>query len=351
MKQRRPTQIDVATRAGVSAAVVSKVLNPDGGGTVRVGPDARQRVLEAMRELGYVPNPVARNLARGRTQLIGVFSFEPIFPVSQRDFYFPFLRGIEQEAEARGYDLLLFTSASRDGEPRSIIVDGGNRLQMADGGLLLGRRPPKQELAQLAATGYPFVCIGRREVPNAEVSYVAADYAGATDALASHLVELGHTHIAYVGHPETDESASDREAGYRAAMARHLGEGRVQVVRLDPEALDSDRLVELRGSHVTAMLLESDDLAHRLRALADELAWSLPRDLSFAVLGDPLNPSTETPDWTTFRIPREEMGRTSLDTLLTLLESSARHPHRVVLPCTVVPGTSTTAPRPRDPPA
>lgn len=344
MKQRRPTQTDVARRAGVSAAVVSKVLNPESGGTVRVGTDTQNRVLEAMEELGYVPNPVARNLARGRTRLLGVFSFESIFPVAQENFYFPFLRGIEQEAEARGYDLLLFTSASREGRPRSLFVRGANRLQMADGGLLLGRRPPKDELARLASSGYPFVCIGRREVPGAEVSYVAADYAGATRELTRHLADLGHVSIAYIGQLETDESASDREVGYRSAM-NELGRGElIRVVRSEPSSLDAARITDLLHAGVTAALMETDDMALSFISLVRAQGWRTPRDVSFAVLGDPLNPATEAPEWTMFRIPREAMGRTSLDALLTLLDHPSAEPRRVVLPCTLVPGNSTAPP-------
>ncbi|MEX2542913.1 MAG: LacI family DNA-binding transcriptional regulator [Trueperaceae bacterium] len=345
MKQRRPTQIDVAKLAGVSTAVVSKVLNPDSRGTVRVSDETESRVLRAIAQLGYVPNPVARNLAMGRTRLLGVFSFESIFPVAQRDFYFPFLLGIEQEAEAKGFDLLLFTSASRLGRPRSIFLDGVNRLQMADGGILLGRQPPKHELAQLASSGYPFICVGRREVPGTSVSYVAADYSGATAEIISHLVELGHRRIAYIGGPEADESAADRESGYLTSMRNFGLEGQSSVLRTSEGALEVNIVAKLYDDQVTAVLLETDDLARRFEELARDQGIQLPDQLSFAVLGDPLNPATGDPDWTSFTIPREAMGRRSLATLLTLLDGTAQAPQRFVLPCTFEPGSSTASPR------
>src|SRR5690606_32926313 len=145
-----------------------------------------------------------------KTRLLGVFSFESIFPLTQRDFYFPFLLGIEQGAEANAFDLLLFTSATAQGS-RTIFRDGVNVLQLADGAVLLGRKPPKEELARLANIGYPFVCIGRREVSGAEISYIAADYTGATREVVKHLFGLGHRRIALIAGSVTDESSVDRE--------------------------------------------------------------------------------------------------------------------------------------------
>lgn len=344
---RRPTQYDVAKRAGVSAAVVSKVLNPDGGGTVRVGSDAEKRVLAAVSELGYVPNPVARNLAQGRTQLLGVFTFESIFPTQQRDFYFPFLVGIEHAAEASGFDLLLFTSASDADNGRSVYRDGVNRLQMADGAILLGRKPRRDELARLAQDAYPFVTIGRREIEGVELSYVAADYGGATADLTTLLIELEHRHIVYVGVEDPEESARDRETGYRAVMEQLGLGGAANVMRLAPHELDAARLDVAREGGATAFLIENDELARRLLAATEKRGLTVPRDLSFAVLGDPLDPQAGDPDWTMFQIPREEMGGTSFQVLLELLADPTGAPRRATVSCRFAPGWSTArAPSP-----
>src|SRR6056297_2228719 len=96
-RKRRPTQVDVARQAGVSPAVVSTVLNGAGRGSVRVGPEAAARVRQAVRELGYVPNPVARNLAGGKNRILGMFTFESIFPIERPNCYSPFLIGFEAE--------------------------------------------------------------------------------------------------------------------------------------------------------------------------------------------------------------------------------------------------------------
>ncbi len=340
--KKRPTQHDVAKLAGVSAAVVSRVLNPERPGTVRVGKGAEERVRRAMERLGYVPNAVARNLATGESRLLGVFTYEPIFPTAMRDFYFPFLVGIEQAAEERGFDLLLFTSTSSEGSRRSAYRDGVNRLRQTDGAVLLGRNPNRDELARLAAERFPVVYVGRREVPGHATSYVAADYAGGTADVTTYLVELGHRGVAYVGGTDVDESSSDREAGYRGTLAAIGLERAVRIERLAPGDLDVARLGRWLDDGVTAVLLENDALARRLIEVARSLDLEVPDRLSFAVLGDAIEPTAADPTWTTFRIPREEMGSRSLELLLELILQANRNALHVVLPCTFIPGSTTT---------
>src|SRR5690606_16719540 len=160
-------------------------------------------------------------------RLLGVYTFEAVFPSRDRDFYNPFLVTIEQEAERAGYDLLLFTSATLPVQRRRSIYAGGvNRLALADGCILLGRRENQAEVARLARAGFPFVYVGRRAIPGCEFAYVAADYASATATVVEHLVELGHANIAYLGAYRPKAPDRDREEGWRRAVERTgLGDG------------------------------------------------------------------------------------------------------------------------------
>ena len=341
-KKRRPTQADVARLAGVSPAVVSTVLNDNDRGSVRVGPETVERVKNAVMTLGYVPNPVARNLAGGRNDILGVFTFESIFPIKQRNFYYPFLLGIEHAAEEQGFDLLLFTSAGGPGAHRSIYRDGANRLQMTDGAVLLGHERDKRDLQRLHDEGFPFVFVGRRELERAELSWVAADYAGGTADVVTFLAELGHRRMAYVGEPIERESIQDRIRGFRTSLtglglrAPHAPVHKLATTDITPERLES-----WLGSGVTAFLLETDSYARAVLAAADAANLHAPEDFSFGVLGDPLEPSDSPPDWTSFRIPRQEMGRQSLQVLLELLDDPSLAPIQRTLPCTLSPGAST----------
>src|SRR5690349_20998895 len=140
---------------GVSQTTVSIVLNERDDAAVRIAPETRERVLQAIRRTGYVADPIARRLAAQRNRFLGVFTYEPVFPAGLGDFYHPFLVGIEECAESIGCDLLLFTSAPViDGRRRIFSQD--NRLRLADGCILLGRWLDPQELSRLIAEGQAF---------------------------------------------------------------------------------------------------------------------------------------------------------------------------------------------------
>ncbi|WP_162795329.1 LacI family DNA-binding transcriptional regulator, partial [Nonomuraea lactucae] len=179
---RRLTQQDIARMAGVSQTTVSLVLNNRAEGEIRISPETRERVLQVIRETGYVADPAARRLAERRNRILGVFTYEAVFPAESADFYHPFLVGIEECAEEAGCDLLLFTGATASGERRRIF-SAESRVRLADGCVLLGRTVDRGDLARLLAEGVPFVSVGRRDDAGAPVPYVGADYPPAVRAL------------------------------------------------------------------------------------------------------------------------------------------------------------------------
>lgn len=331
---RRITQRDIARLAGVSQATVSLVLNNRTDVGVRIAPETRDRVLATIRETGYVADPVARRLVDRRNQIIGVFTYEPVFPSGTRDFYHPFLVGIEEAAEQLGCDLLLFTS--------SPVVDGRrvlhreNRLRLADGSVLLGRRMDPDDLAKLVADGYPIAAVGRRDHP--EVPHVGADYPAATAALVRDAVALGHRVLAYVGPGEGAESSADRMRGFRAAA----DEARVQTIHVGPTALD-----ELLAAEVTALFVEEPADAVALVGLARARGIAVPDELSVLTLGDPVRPIDGDPvdrrDFTGFSIPRRAMGWQVVEVLTAVLEGETGDLRRL-LPCEPVAGATLTHP-------
>lgn len=348
--QRRPTQVDIARRVGVSQATVSLVIS-GGPASAQVAEHTRRAVLEAAAELGYAVNSVARSLKGGRNRLLGVFTFEPVFPVDQRDFYFPFLLGIEEATAEFGYDLLLFSSASAGGE-RRIYAGGVNRLKLADGCVLLGRRLHHDDMTQLLREDFPFVFIGRREVPGHELSYVAADYVGATRAVVQALVAKGHRRFAYLKAADDTEWLRDREAGFWEGLAG-AGIPREHVV-LHPTPVDAAatgitraELERWLATGVTAILVEhsqDDTVLEAVERAAAEAGLRVPQDFSVVQLGDPLLLHASTRDWTRFSVPRAEMGRESVRLLLELLDSEPGARRQVYLDCIQVPGDSVAEP-------
>jgi DNA-binding LacI/PurR family transcriptional regulator len=327
------TQQDIARMTGVSQTTVSIVLNERDDAAVRIAPETRERVLQAIRKTGYVADPIARRLADQRNRFLGVFTYEPVFPAGLGDFYHPFLVGIEECAERIGCDLLLFTSAPVvDGRRRIFHQD--NRLRLADGCILLGRWLDPDELARLIAEGQPFVSVGRRDDAGGPVPYVGADYPTATAAQVRKAVELGHRRIAYVGEGAGAESHADRLRGFTAAV-REAGITGVHV-RFTEAA---DVMDQLREHGVTAIFVEEFADGAVLAEEAGRRALRVPDDLSLVALGDPTRPASTDLDFTGYRIPRREMGWQAVEVLSAILDGTGGETQRL-LPCEPVAGAT-----------
>lgn len=341
---RRPRQADIAALAGVSQATVSLVINNRSGKHHQLTDETRQRVWAAVQQLGYVANPAARMLAGGRNGLLGVYTFESVFPLDSRDFYYPFLLGIEEEAERHGYDLVLFTSASGPGRERSIYRDGTSRLRVADGCVFLGRGGDPQELGRLVGDTFPKVFIGRRELAAGDVAFVGADYAAATAVIVDHLLGLGHRRIGYLGWDDDLEPTADRRAGYRRALT--LAEVAIDerlTLRVNEHDVDAPMLEKLLSLDVSAMIAQDEILGARITEVLAALGRSVPDDVSVAVLEDPLTGPTGV-DWTSFVIPRRAMGARALRMLIDLLDADEGETRQLLLPCRFHLGTTTASP-------
>ncbi|MFI6082853.1 LacI family DNA-binding transcriptional regulator [Streptomyces sp. NPDC051217] len=350
-RRRRPTQRDIARRAGVSQATVSLVIS-GGAASTQIAESTRRAVLAAAEELGYAANVAARSLKGGRNRLLGLYTFESVFPTDQRDFYYPFLLGVAEETARQGYDLLLFSSdrgESGTGTPsadRSIYVGGANRLKIADGCVLLGRNVRREELSALVREDFPFVFVGRREVDDGELSYVAADYVSATGALVAELARLGHRRILYLRALEDSEPTRDREEGYRRGLAEAgIVPDEALIRRLaDPADLSIDHLEEwIGGLGITSLLVEPTEdnrLTEALATMAGTERVRFPADCSLALLGDPPSWTPESRNWTRFSLPRAQMAGEAVRVLIELLDQETHEPRQLTVPCEFVPGDS-----------
>ncbi|MEE3917725.1 LacI family DNA-binding transcriptional regulator [Micromonospora sp. BRA006-A] len=328
----------MARMAGVSQATVSLVLNNRTDADVRIAPETRDRVLQVIAETGYAADPAARRLASGFNRIIGVFTYEPAFPSGSRDFFHPFLLGIEEYAERVGCDLLLFTSAPVvDGRRRIFHQD--NRLRLADGCILLGREIDGAELLRLNRDGFPYVAVGRRDDAGGPVPRVGADYASAVHRLAERAVELGHRRLTYVGMGTSAESSHDRRSGFHAGAT-----GADSARQITATAETADATVDGCGRRQHRRL--RGGLRHRRGAGGGRPPQGLtvPGDLSVVTLGDPTVPVPTDITFTGFRIPREEMGRQAVEVLTGVIDGSAGGLQQRLLPCELVEGDTLGVP-------
>jgi len=338
---RRLTQNDIAKLAGVSQATVSLVLNGAPAAVARIPDETRERVQAVIRQTGYVADPIARRMAKGLNRILGVFTYEPAFPSAQADFFTPFLLGIEEEAQQQAYDLLLLTSAGV-GDNRKIFSEG-NRLRIADGCLVLGREFDRKELARLVSEDYPFVAIGRREDAGGPVPYVGGDYAAGTRQLVEDAIALGHTRLAYIGPHGPAESIADRWQGFSAALADAATIAlHIKAVNRPAEKI-LDAIIE--SGATVAFFIELAD-AVRVEALARARGLVVPDAFSMIVLGSHIRAARSPVRFTSYEIPREEMGRQATAMLVNRIETGSAG-GQILLKCEPVKG-ETLGPAPTD---
>ncbi len=326
---------DVARAVGVSTATVSRALR----GLDRVSPQTRARVLAAATDLQYVASPHAASLKSGKTAVIGV-----VVPFFTRWFFAQLIAGAEASLREQGYDLLVFNIGNR-GEQRTLVLDQRLLAKRFDGLLVLSADLDVHEFDLLRALRLPIVTVGL-DLPSYD--WVGIDDVEAADTAMTHLLELGHRRIAYLGgNPKEDvhiATAVNRMAGVRRA-ARRAG------VRLAPGLLrhgdwtvrggiaGAESLLGL-PSPPTAILAASDEMAIGILCAARSLGVDVPGQLS--VIGIDDHELSFTHELTTVRQPVSEQGCTAANLLLEAL--GGRPPGRrrnVVLPTELVRRGST----------
>lgn len=361
---KRPTVYDVATKAGVSIATVSFAFRQPG----RVREATRQAVLDAARELGYVPSASARGLAEARTGALGLYSFDMLLeadgtlggrPVREdpgpfyagsgdaatrafaddadrEDFrVFPLYvdevqRGFELECARRGRALLIGRGPRAEGAG---VIDIASRVD----GLAVFPGAHSEEILDLLARRLPVVAFAM-PYREGDLHHIRVDNTGGARALTEHLVRVhGLTRLAFVGAPEMTDYA-ERFEGLRAAL-RDLGLPAPDDV-LDPTPLAADdpfpvlrRLLEgPRADLPQALVCASDQHALDVLGLLRDAGVSVPGDVAVTGFDGVAAGRLFTPSLTTCRQPMEAMGRLAVDILTRSLDDPEAPPVDVTLP-------------------
>jgi DNA-binding LacI/PurR family transcriptional regulator len=314
-RDRSPTIRDVARRAGVGVGTVSRVLNQ----SPLVSVDRRDRVQQAIEELGYRRSTRARNLSLGRSQAVGVVA--PFFTtpsVVER------LRGVVEALTGRGYDLLLFdveTITQRADAFRHFA-----RRDRLDGLLVLSLPILEDEMIALRAEELPLVLVDARRPGLAQV--VVDDVHGG-DLATEHLLERGHREIAFLGDlpsPLGFTASEDRCRGYRQALRRAGIEPERALEWRAPHGREHARqLAEgmlARRRRPTAVFAASDVQAVGVLEAAETCGLRVPEDL--AVMGFDDIEIAAVAGLSTVRQPLRESGRIGASILLAEIDGVER---------------------------
>lgn len=300
----------VASRSGVSPATVSRILN----GTAVVSDEKREAVDRAIAELGFVPNPIARGLAGGRTLSAGV-----ITQAIDSPFYGVALRGIEEELGRAGY-FPLFVSGhwNADEEKRCIDV---LRARRVDGLIVLTGRLGDAELSAVART-LPTVITGRELRAPGLYSLQFDDFEGARLA-TQHLLALGHRKIAFIAGDPIHPDAHERLRGYRSALESAGVRYRTALVMPGTFLEDSGRVAVEKlfasGEAFSAIFAANDQMAFGAALALYQRGLRVPDDISLVGFDDLAGAIHAIPPLTTVQQPGLEIGRMAAASLLQLL--------------------------------
>ncbi|WP_372570516.1 LacI family DNA-binding transcriptional regulator [Ruegeria jejuensis] len=310
-----PTLDDVARKAGVSTATVSRCLNaPE-----RVVEATRKRVMSAVDTLGYTPNFAARVMAAKRTFTIGA-----IIPTMENAIFARGLQAFQEELHQRGYTLLVSSSAYRpeveEEQIRTLVARG------ADGLLLIGHdRDPKiydylerQKVPAMVAWSY---------IPNARAPSIGFDNRQAMQALADRVIGLGHTRIAMIsGFSQGNDRARLRIEGVRDALRRGgLQPDALSVVETSYEVENgAEAFARLMSQdpRPTAILCGNDVLAAGALRQAQSMGMRVPEDVSITGFDDIELARIVSPALTTVHVPHREMGGKAALELVEMVEKN-----------------------------
>jgi LacI family repressor for deo operon, udp, cdd, tsx, nupC, and nupG len=334
------TIYEVAKKAGVSTATVSRVLSqPD-----VVSPVTRRKVLQAVERLAYEPNSTAKNLRMLRTRKLLV-----TVPDISNPFFSLILQGIEDTALKEGYAVLLGDTQHND------TREDGYALMLkrkeADGLIFLGHRLPKTaaELVRTAAPRCAPIVNGCEFSPRLNIPSVHIDNAQAAFEAMDHLYRLGHRRIGIVTGPLVSPLSRDRLSGAKARARQAHAEHDCQVMSgdfsIESGSVAAERL--LGGRHPpTAIFCFNDEMAIGALETARRRHLQVPHDVSLVGFDDIRFARYADPPLTTVAQPMRAIGEGTVRLLLEILNGERpSRPKSVTLPHTLTVRASTAPPR------
>ena len=298
---------DVARRAQVSVASVSRVLNR----LDNVSDETRARVTAAVDALGYVPHAGARSLSLAKTGAIGV-----VLPNLHGEFFSEIVRGMDRLATERGYLLLLSNMHAQSGEAETVLKAMRGRV---DGLIVMAPHLEDVEFATAIPRGTPAVLVNTR----AEISdrpAIHLDNAAGARAVAEHFVATGRRRIVHVSGPLGNIDAEERAAAFKRALARHEDVQSIVIQGDFYEASGGAAVAALTESGQTfdAIFAGNDMMAiGALEALRDR-GLKVPEDVAVAGFDDV--PLANHLRLTTVRVRIAELGERAIERLILMLE-------------------------------
>jgi LacI family transcriptional regulator len=315
---KRVTSKDVAEKAGVSRTTVSLVLNNVGG--IQISPETRQRVMDAAKELGYVPDATAQALVSRRAKAIGlVMTRSPNHIAS--DTFLPQIMSGMMDVVKDNKLRLLFEYVEEEHQDYAYLELA--RSKHIDGMILLTPRLDDAGLKRLEEMDVPTVLMG--DIEGTSLFTVDVDNRLAAQKAVQYLLDLGHTQIACITHaPATYTAAPERVLGYKSALLEAgitPDEDLIRYADFTPES-GYNQMKSLLASpkKFTAVFIASDNVAIGGKAALREAGMRIPEDISLVGFDDIPWAQFADPPLTTVHLQAQELARRACLVLMDLLK-------------------------------
>jgi len=308
---------DVAERAGVSVATVSRVLNR----LDIVSETTRERVSEAAATLGYIPHAGARSLSLRRTQCVGA-----VLPDLHGEFFSELIRGIDRAARLKGQHLVLTCSHGDAGELAEALRAMKGR---ADGILVMSPHVSAEVLEDNLPAAMPVVLMNTPPAAAPHSSFLVDNHGGAC-AMVRHLRARGHRRIAMIAGPEGNFDAEERLRGYRETLAKLAPRMQPQVLRGDfteESGHRAGRQVAAMRERPDAVFAANDTMAVGCFFALAEAGLRVPGDIALAGFDDIPVARYITPPLTTVRVRIAELGELAFQRLMREVERPGQDRH------------------------
>lgn len=341
--KKKVTIKDVASHANASMSTVSIVVNGKG----YVSDEKRKEILNSINELGYVPSTSARNLASNRTNNIGFILRESHFTLSE-PFYTRIFLGTEFESKNYNYYVLLATVT--DDYQKGVDTPRLLKERNVDGIIIAGK-VSKDLLKEVEDSGIPFVVV---DYQYKSYPSIMVDNLNAGIEAVRHLIEKGHSEIAFVGADPNHPSISARFEGYQLAMLKAGIKDTSNLVFMDEglptlkTGFKQAKMMFETEEKPTAVFCANDAMALGLLKYAEQNKIKVPEDLSVIGFDDVEGASFSSPKLSTVRVFKEQIGELALSHLSEIIEDTTdkkskyeRSNHMLTVPTELVIREST----------
>lgn len=324
--EKKLTLEEIGKLTGVSRSTVSRVVN----GQPDVKAEVRERVLEVVRQTGYVPNAAARSLAAQRSDVIGFVVPRRVATFFGDPYFARLTQGMTQACNARGYMLSLFLFHSKNDE--TLLLPRLSHGSFLDGVIVQATTDDDPIIPQLMESALPFLVVGRLNTMPEGLSFIDVDNVSGACKAVEHLIKLGHERIAHITGRLDNSAGLHRLIGYKKALEVHH-------LPVDENLIVDGSFTEEGGYESVQKLLPhkpdaifagSDSMAAgALRALK-AAGIQVPNDIAVVGFDDLLSVHQTDLPLTTVRQPILRFGIRAVDVLSDIIENGNTPPRQQV---------------------